>query len=272
MRNSECGVRNGVRSAECGVQCRTKPRIQRSAKSQMVAAYNLPRFTDVLGARLDARPVPGECPDSAQGAWAKCIAPSIARLGREVAIKISTEPFSDRFEREARAVAALNHPNVCTVHDVGPNYLVMELIEGPLSPRSFGWVRCRFPKRSNRYRDCAALEAAHEKGIVHRDLKPANIKLTPDGKVKVLDFGLASFSSDSPRIRDRCQRRPPVGDSGWHHAGHRRLYEPRAGARQGGRQAHRCLGVRVCAVRDAGRPSCVRRRVLRGCRGRRHEE
>ena len=52
------------------------------------------------------------------------------RLGREVAIKISTEPFSERFEREARAVAALNHPNICTVYDVGPNYLVMELIEG----------------------------------------------------------------------------------------------------------------------------------------------
>ena len=52
------------------------------------------------------------------------------RLGRDVAIKVSTEPFSERFELEARAVAALNHPNVCTVHDVGPNYLVMELIEG----------------------------------------------------------------------------------------------------------------------------------------------
>src|SRR5206468_4505029 len=53
------------------------------------------------------------------------------RLGREVAIKVSAERFNDRFEREARAVAALNHPNICTLHDVGPNYLVMELVEGP---------------------------------------------------------------------------------------------------------------------------------------------
>src|SRR5229473_1147323 len=109
------------------------------------------------------------------------------RLRREVAIKISTEKFSDRFEHEARAVAALNHPNICQLYDVGPNYLVMELIEGepPKGPLPLEEA-LRIARQI-----ADALEAAHEKGIVHRDLKPGNIKITPDGVVKVLDFGLA---------------------------------------------------------------------------------
>jgi len=109
------------------------------------------------------------------------------RLNRDVAIKISQERFSDRFEREARAVAALNHPNICTLYDIGPNYLVMELIEGesPKGPLPLDEV-LRIARQI-----AAALDAAHEKGIVHRDLKPANIKIKPDGTVKVLDFGLA---------------------------------------------------------------------------------
>src|SRR5690349_23947890 len=109
------------------------------------------------------------------------------RLNRDVAVKISTSPFSERFEREARSVAALNHPNICTLHDVGPNYLVMEFVEGemlsgplPLET-AIGYAR----------QMAEAIEAAHDKGIVHRDLKPANIKIKPDGAVKVLDFGLA---------------------------------------------------------------------------------
>jgi serine/threonine-protein kinase len=113
-----------------------------------------------------------------------------SRLSRDVAIKVSQERFSDRFEREARAVAALNHPNVCTVHDVGPNYLVMELIEGE-SPK--GPLPLEEALRIAR-QIIDALEAAHEKGIVHRDLKPANIKVKPDGTVKVLDFGLVKMS------------------------------------------------------------------------------
>ncbi|HTS26948.1 MAG TPA: protein kinase [Bryobacteraceae bacterium] len=109
------------------------------------------------------------------------------RLNRDVAIKVSQERFSDRFEREARAVAALNHPNICTLHDVGPDYLVMEFIEGE-SPK--GPLPLEEALRIAR-QIADALEAAHEKGIVHRDLKPANIKIKPDGTVKVLDFGLA---------------------------------------------------------------------------------
>jgi serine/threonine protein kinase len=112
------------------------------------------------------------------------------RLDRVVAIKISNERFSERFELEARAVAALNHPNICTLYDVGPNYLVMEYIEGE-SPK--GPMPLEEALRIGR-QIAEALEAAHEKGITHRDLKPANIKIKPDGTVKVLDFGLAKVA------------------------------------------------------------------------------
>ncbi|MGH9693765.1 MAG: serine/threonine-protein kinase, partial [Bryobacteraceae bacterium] len=108
------------------------------------------------------------------------------RLGRTVAIKISAEQFSQRFEREARAIAALNHPHICTLHDVGPDYLVMEYIEGqPL----------RGPLPLDKAIEYAkqildALDAAHRRGIVHRDLKPGNILVSKSG-IKLLDFGLA---------------------------------------------------------------------------------
>ena len=125
------------------------------------------------------------------------------RLNRDVAIKVSKDQFSERFEREARAVAALNHPNICQIYDVGPNYLVMEFIEGdsPQGPLSLEET-LRIARQI-----AAALEAAHDRGIVHRDLKPANIKLKHDGTVKVLDFGLAkiadapeALSQDSPTL------------------------------------------------------------------------
>ncbi len=109
------------------------------------------------------------------------------RLDRLVAVKVSKEEFSERFEREARSVAALNHPNICTLHDVGPNYLVMEFVEGETLSGPLP-----LDTALNYSRQIAeAIEAAHEKGIVHRDLKPANIKVTPEGSIKVLDFGLA---------------------------------------------------------------------------------
>jgi len=109
------------------------------------------------------------------------------RLRREVAIKVSAARFSERFEREARVIASLNHPNICHVYDVGPNYLVMELVEG----ENLGGPLPIETALSYARQIAEALESAHEKGIVHRDLKPANIKVTPTGVVKVLDFGLA---------------------------------------------------------------------------------
>src|SRR5215469_170758 len=107
------------------------------------------------------------------------------RMGREVAIKLSADRFSDRFEREVHAVAALNHPNICHIYDVGPNYLVMELVEGPtLADRIKQGAIPLNEALAIAHQIADALEAAHEKGIVHRDLKPANIKIKPDGVVK----------------------------------------------------------------------------------------
>ena len=112
------------------------------------------------------------------------------RLGRTVAIKFLKSAYTDRLDREARAIAALNHPHICTIHDVGPDYLVMEYLEGaPLgSPVPLeNAIRLAL-------QIAAALEAAHAKGIVHRDLKPGNIFVTQAG-VKLLDFGLAKLRS-----------------------------------------------------------------------------
>src|SRR5580700_2718401 len=93
-----------------------------------------------------------------------------SRLKRDVAIKVSAAQFSERFAREAQAIAALNHPYICQLYDVGPNYLVMEYIEG---------ARLHGPlpvDRALKYaiQICDALDAAHKKGITHRDLKPSN--------------------------------------------------------------------------------------------------
>src|SRR5215831_13011908 len=107
-----------------------------------------------------------------------------SRLDRDVAIKISAERFTKRFEREARAIAALNHPHICTLHDIGPNYLVLEYIEGQtLSERLRSGAIPLEEALTIARKVAEALENAHEKGIIHRDLKPANIKLTPEGNV-----------------------------------------------------------------------------------------
>lgn len=119
------------------------------------------------------------------------------RLDRIVAVKVCKEKFSERFEREARAVAALNHPHICHLYDVGPNYLVMEYIEGTavVSKEKPGPLPL---DKALEYgaQICDALDAAHSKGITHRDLKPANILVTKSGGVKLLDFGLAKHSRD----------------------------------------------------------------------------
>ncbi len=113
------------------------------------------------------------------------------RLHRDVAIKVPAERFSERFIHEARSIAALNHTNACHLYDVGPDYLVLELIEGETlhGPMSFQEALPIIRQLID------GIEGAHERNIVHRDLKPANIKITPDGVVKILDFGLAKASA-----------------------------------------------------------------------------
>src|SRR5271169_1950948 len=132
------------------------------------------------------------------------------KLGRDVAIKVLPEAVAhdaerlSRFQREAKMLAALNHPNIATIHGLeqsgGTSYLVMELVpgetlqehvkrEGPIPIEEALTIAKQIAE---------ALQAAHEKGIIHRDLKPANVKVTPEGKVKVLDFGLAkAFEGDA---------------------------------------------------------------------------
>ncbi len=120
------------------------------------------------------------------------------RLHRDVALKIAVAQFSERSAREARLVAALNHPNICHVYDVGPNYLVMELVDGPTLAERLRQGPIPVDEALAIAKQIGdALEAAHEKGIVHRDLKPGNIKIRTDGTVKVLDFGLAKATEDA---------------------------------------------------------------------------
>ncbi len=141
------------------------------------------------GTRLGAYEVTGLI---GQGGMGEVYRARDTRLDRTVAIKVVRTDFSERFEREARSISALNHPNICTLHDVGTEdgtpYLVMEFVDGapiagPLPAADVVRVGVQI---------CDALEAAHRKGIVHRDLKPANILSTKAG-IKLLDFGLAKL-------------------------------------------------------------------------------
>jgi serine/threonine protein kinase/tetratricopeptide (TPR) repeat protein len=130
------------------------------------------------------------------------------RLNRLVAIKLSAAQFTERFGREAKAIAALNHPNICQIYDIGPNYIVMEFVDGspivppeqhekpPIPPSEALAIALQI---------AAALEAAHAKGIIHRDLKPANILVTSGGQVKLLDFGLAKQSSGGAPSQDTAE-------------------------------------------------------------------
>lgn len=119
------------------------------------------------------------------------------RLGRVVAVKTASERYSERCQLEARAISTLNHPHVCTLYDVGPNYLVMEFIEGSTLAAEIGKGPLA-PERAARYgaQIASALAEAHALGIVHRDLKPSNVMVTRHG-VKVLDFGLAKNSAEA---------------------------------------------------------------------------
>jgi serine/threonine protein kinase len=144
------------------------------------------------------------------------------QIGRDVAIKVSAQQFTDRFGCEVRAIGALNHPNICTLYNVGPNYLVMELVEGPTLAGRIKEGPIPLEEALGLAKQIAdALEAAHEKNIVHRDLKPANIKIRPDGSVKVLDFGLAKAGApqevtpDSPTMMPGTQMGMILGTAGY---------------------------------------------------------
>ena len=140
----------------------------------------------VAGSRLGPYEIEGEL---GAGGMGRVYRARDTRLGRMVAIKLCAEEFSGRFEREARAISSLNHPHICTLYDVGPNYLVMELVDGRTlkGPLAF--------EQAVQYgvQIADALAAAHNQGIIHRDLKPSNIMVTRSG-IKVLDFGLAKFN------------------------------------------------------------------------------
>src|SRR5580704_9369123 len=134
------------------------------------------------------------------------------RLGRPVAIKViraegaQRPDFRVRFRREAQATAALNHPHICTLYDVGEqggaSYLVMEYVEGQTLAARLREGQLPLDQLLRRATEVSqALAAAHERGIIHRDLKPANLMLTPAG-VKVLDFGLAKFSEPEASATD----------------------------------------------------------------------
>jgi serine/threonine-protein kinase len=126
------------------------------------------------------------------------------KLNREVAIKILPEALAQdadrmaRFQREAQVVASLNHPNIAVIHGVEERALILELVEGcTLAERMVGGPIPFEEALSIAEQIAEALEYAHERGVIHRDLKPANIKITPEGKVKVLDFGLAAVAQPS---------------------------------------------------------------------------
>jgi len=148
-----------------------------------------------------------------------------SRLGRSVAIKLLPAAFAQeaeriaRFEREARVLASLSHPNIAAIYGLeesgGARFLVMELVPGEALSEKIkrGAIPIEEALRIAA-QITEALEAAHEKGVVHRDLKPANIKVTPDGKVKVLDFGLAKVWDGAPQS-DRVSISQPNSNVPW---------------------------------------------------------
>jgi len=176
------------------------------------------------------------------------------KLNRDIAIKILPDLLAKdqeclaRFRREAQLLAALNHPHIAHIHGFedssGAYALIMELVEGPTLAEKMMEITGRAPGTPGMPLDEAlaiakqladALEAAHERGIVHRDFKPGNIKITADGTVKVLDFGLAKAVADGAGAKDLAQSPTlTLGDQPGRGCGHRLLYESGTGARIAG--------------------------------------
>src|SRR5262249_6752484 len=188
----------------------TDPELRREVESLLsesgaelldrAALRNAPELlTDTMFARLHAGAFLGPYRIESklgEGGMGEVFRAMDTRVGRAIAITTTHERFSARFEREARAIASLNHPNICTLHDVGPSYLVMELVEGETIAERLS--RGALPIHTALLyasQIAAALVEAHAQGIVHRDLKPGNIMVGKTG-VKVLDFGLARSGQD----------------------------------------------------------------------------
>ncbi len=182
------------------------------------------------------------------------------QLGRQVAIKVLAPPFDrdrefvERFRREARAAAGLSHPNIVAVFDSGSDdgthFIVTELVEGetladrlrrdgPMPPADAVAVAVDIAR---------ALAAAHERGLIHRDIKPGNVMLLPDGRVKVVDFGIARAAGSDTLTNTGVV----LGSTAY--------LSPEQAARPAGRRARRPLRARVRPVRDADRPRPVQRR------------
>jgi serine/threonine-protein kinase len=190
------------------------------------------------------------------------------KLNREVAIKILPDAFAEdadrmaRFSREAQVLASLNHPHIAALYGLEERALVMELVPGPTLAERIAQGPIPLEEALPIARQIAdALDYAHERGVVHRDLKPANIKITPEGAVKVLDFGLAKVAEPAAGASDAVSSptltmRATVAGVILGTAGY-----------MAPEQARRHLGVRRGAVRDAHREIAVRRPYAFGYAG-----
>ena len=194
------------------------------------------------------------------------------KLKREVAIKFLPDEFSrdvdriNRFQREAEVLASLNHPNIAAIYDLQQanemRFLVLELIEGETLAARVANAPIPLEETLDIAKQiCEALEAAHDRGIIHRDLKPANVKITPDGKVKVLrlrigqGYGRRARECHDVELAYHAERNNRRDDR-WN----RRLHVSGASEGSCSRPTQRCICVWKCAVRNAHRPSGVPRR------------